>query len=371
MQINHIGTPGSMGFGCGIAPSLPDGFEPMEGHDDVNSANYGNYQYSDGSVMVWVPRFDVAFKDGKTIILTADEATPAGSDRVQLPAFFNGGSWREGFFIDKYICSNNGRVASSLKGGRVLSSRIRNGAKDTPFSSLGGVEDNLGGAFSAAKTRGGQFFVSSLQMRVALGMLVVAHRQAATKETCAWMAADKQWPVGCTDWNLGDKRMPGLKYESDGTFEECGRTGTASKPAAVSHNGQASGVMDLNGLVWEVQSGVGERNGQMACVSENDWLEDFHANEWTANPCAMQMPKAGWNYIDPTHINASGMIGALGADDAGAGGVWAPKQVPKDLCVISGGHWSNGSFAGVWALSLLGVRAYSGNAVGFRAASFL
>lgn len=372
MQINHIGKPGSLGFGCGIAPNLPDGFEPMPGHDDVRSVNYGNYIYKDGSVMVYIPRFDVAFKDGKVMVLAPNEPAPDGANLVRMPAFCNGGRWRSGFFYDKYICSKNGKVASSLPGGRVLSSRARSGCSDTPFSSLGeGIENNCAGAFSAAKTRGTPFFVASLQMRMALGILVVAQRQAAEPEGCAWLASDKQWPVGCNDWDLGDKRMPGLTYESDGTYKDCGRTGTASNPAAVSHNGQDSGVMDLNGLVWEVQSGVGERNGQMMCISESDWLEEFHHNSWMAHPNAMAMPTPGYHYIDPTAINAGGIGNALSKQDVGAGAIWVPHTVPKGLCVISGGTWHYGSYAGVWALLLNAVRGSSYVTVGFRAASFL
>jgi hypothetical protein len=44
---------------------------------------------------------------------------------------------------------------------------------------------------------------------------------------------------------------------------------------------------------------------------------------------------------------------------------------PDQLCVVSGGGWSGGSSAGVWALGLDGVRGSSATAVGFRAASYL
>ena len=42
-----------------------------------------------------------------------------------------------------------------------------------------------------------------------------------------------------------------------------------------------------------------------------------------------------------------------------------------DLCVISGGSWSSGSSAGVWALDLNTSRALSYNTFGLRAASYL
>jgi len=53
-----IGTQGGQGFGVGVyGSSLPSGFSAMTGTTDPASENYGNYQYSDGSVMCFVPRF--------------------------------------------------------------------------------------------------------------------------------------------------------------------------------------------------------------------------------------------------------------------------------------------------------------------------
>jgi hypothetical protein len=55
--INYIGKPGDQGFGVGICPALPAGYSALYGATDPASNNYGNYQFSDGSVMVWVPAF--------------------------------------------------------------------------------------------------------------------------------------------------------------------------------------------------------------------------------------------------------------------------------------------------------------------------
>ena len=373
MKINRIGIAGQAGFGVGIAPRLPTGYTALAGTFDVESPEYGNYRYDDGSIMAYVPRFDVAFKDGRPHIVGVDQVAPTDSHLVRMSAFFNDGKWRDGFFYDKYLCSNNSGIASSIKGGRVLSSRRRADHPLTPFSSLGGgIQDNYAGGFDAAKTRGKDFFVSSLQMRIALGMLVVAQREAATTQTCEWLNADRRWPVGCTNWKCGDKRMPGLIYEPDGTFDGCGLTGSANKPAAVSHNGQECGVMDLSGLVWEIQSGVGERDGELAFISEADALENFHLDTWKAHPSSARMPdKTGWNFIDPTRINQDGILNAITGHDCGAGGIWVPSKTPKGLCVISGGYWADGSGAGVWTLILHDVRGPSYANVGFRAASFL
>ena len=125
MKINRIGIAGQAGFGVGIAPRLPTGYTALAGTFDVESPEYGNYRYEDGSIMAYVPRFDVAFKEGHPHIVGVDQVAPADSHLVRMPAFFNDGKWRDGFFYDKYLCSNNNCIASSIKGGRVLSSRRR------------------------------------------------------------------------------------------------------------------------------------------------------------------------------------------------------------------------------------------------------
>ena len=58
-KYNSIGTPGELGFGVGVCPPeiLPSGFTPMQGYNNPASENYGNYQFTDGSVMVWIPKF--------------------------------------------------------------------------------------------------------------------------------------------------------------------------------------------------------------------------------------------------------------------------------------------------------------------------
>jgi len=61
--VNLIGTAGGPGFGVGVCPPniLPAGMTPMEGYDNPMSDNYGNYQYADGSICCWVPRFYYKF----------------------------------------------------------------------------------------------------------------------------------------------------------------------------------------------------------------------------------------------------------------------------------------------------------------------
>lgn len=120
---NHIGIPGAMGFGVGTYPGeLPWGFHEMEGTRSPAHANYGNYRYADGSVMVWVPAFYYKVNTDNTVEIAAegafsDEAAANAAGFALHRAFKDGGATRRGFFVDKYQCSNNGGTASSLRNG--------------------------------------------------------------------------------------------------------------------------------------------------------------------------------------------------------------------------------------------------------------
>jgi hypothetical protein len=61
--------------------------------------------------------------------------------------------------------------------------------------------------------------------------------------------------------------------------------------------------------------------------------------------------------------------GTGGSNQFGNDYLWDYR--PNEFCVISGGPWTDGSGAGVWALSLRDVRGSSDAPVGFRAASYL
>jgi hypothetical protein len=75
---NRIGTPGEVGFGVGICPaaSVPPGMTPMDGCFVQTSPNYGNYQFRDGSVMVWIPKFFYRIHAWGPTITAATKANP-------------------------------------------------------------------------------------------------------------------------------------------------------------------------------------------------------------------------------------------------------------------------------------------------------
>ena len=266
---NSIGTPGAQGFGVGVCPVLPTGYAAMPGTADSASDNYGNYQYSDGSVMVWVPRFYYRIGSpasplygaygANAIDIAGDSAFGSEADANSAGyalhrAFFDGGP-QLGFFVDKYQCSNNGGIASSIRYGAPLSTA----AAPNPILDLAGVPTNThGSTIAAAKTRGAAFHPASIFIYGALAMLSMAHGQAATASAwCAWYDATgvSNFPKGNNNNALSDSNDASVMYVSDG-YSNCGQTGSAAPFAKTTHNGQACGIADLNGNMNEVALGI-------------------------------------------------------------------------------------------------------------------
>jgi hypothetical protein len=282
-----IGAPGEAGFGAGICPGelLPSGFTPLSGYTDPASDNYGNYQFEDGSIMVFVPKFyyRINHADNPTHSgYAANDVDIKGTDTFSgegaaniagyaLHRAFKDGDGEggvvihSGVFVDKYMCSKNakgaGFVASSIKDGLPIST----GPDHNPIADLTACDsNNYYQCLTAAHARDGvdgavaaesRFFCTSRFVQSALAMLSLAHGQAATSTTyCAWYGASNNYPKGCNDNSLGDTDDAEVSYVSDG-YSNCGKTGSGTPFAKTTHNGQNCGVADVNGLMGEANTG--------------------------------------------------------------------------------------------------------------------
>jgi len=420
-QVNDIGVAGAQGFGVGIPSVIPSGFSAKTGSYNPGSDDYGNFLYSDGSVMVYVPAFYYKITtltiDIKSQVDFVDEATANTSGYALHRAFKDGGTSHEGFFVDKYQCSNNGGVASSIALGLPISTN----AAHNPISNLTGITVNqYYSAIDGAKTRGTEFFCTSRFIYAALAMLSMAHGQAASAATyCAWYdaAGNTNFPKGCNNNALGDSNDASLSFVSDG-YPNAAKTGSANNLAKTAHNGQGSGVVDLNGNMWEISLGL-TRPGTTATEAINDSLGTtaFYAAKSTVR---MQDFTSGWNtatdhWGDATHLatlfdaidlsmitNSAGSWQRFGnvanqvldGATAGVGNTLTGLGVYKDangksaggtnlfgtdgiyeywrsnLAVLSGGYWSGGTPAGCWAALLLSSRTNSTDYVSFRSACY-
>lgn len=415
--INNIGVAGQQGFGVGIAPSLPTNFAKLYGTEDPASDTYGNYQYTDGSVMVYIPAFYYKYGTGangfalnvidiKAFSYFADIATANAAGYALHRAFYNGNTVRPGVFVDKYYCSNNGGVASSLKNGVPLASAQRGAVASTAFATLTGAPANaFYGSIAAAKTRGSAFFVMSRFIRSALAMLATAHGSASSGTTyCAWYSAGAtNFPKGCNNNALGDANDATLAFLDDGTATNCNKTGSANFFSKTTHNGQNCGVADLNGTVWGIEPFGLTSNGtnyyllntsvDVTTITAGNTLA---TDAWGATGLAAMYTSLGATYESLTAAVANKGFGsaaqvlsaatsgtawaAAGAGIPLVGGTGGSNQFGNDymydnrlneLCVSSGGSWNSGAISGVWALALNFVRSASDTNFGFRSASYL
>ena len=416
--VNDIGVPGTLGFGVGICPEVPAGFTPLAGHTMPGSDTYGNYQYSDGSVMVYIPAFWYKYGTGsngfsvnqvdiKPYAYFANESSANASGYAIHRAFYNGGAIRRGVFVDKYLCSNSNNIASSIKNGIPLASGQRGGIAATAFSSLTGSPANAYyGAIAAAKTRGSRFFCNTRFIRGALALLSLAHGNASTSSLYnGWYSSGStNFPKGSNNNALGDTNDGALTfvYDGNGTYTAANKTGSANYLNRTTHNGQTNGVADLNGTLWEIELGLTSDGSNYYLlktatdVSTITGGNTASTDAWGAAGLSAMYDNIGATYESMTasssvkYIGSSNQVlsasvsgnawnaagagiplvgGTGGSNQFGNDGLWDYR--PNELCVISGGDWYAGSNAGVWALYLNNTRGNSDNAVGFRAASFV
>lgn len=418
--VNNIGTPDGPGFGVGVCPGpLPDGMAGLFGYTDPSSDNYGNYMYSDGSVMYWRPAHWRKFGTGANgLAINAVDIKPfnffasvaeANAAGYSLPrSFYNNGAIQLGYFRDKYKCSNNGGIASSIKNGVVLTSALRGSLSSAKFSALNGAPpDNYAGAIAAAKTRGANFFCANRFMKADSAYIALARAQASTSNTyCAWYDAIYNFPKGANNNALGDVNDASILYVGDGNGDFAGAplTGSANLFARTTDNGQNCGSADENGGFWEITPGLTSNGTNLYILKTSADMKSVTGGNtlvtdlWGSAGIAALYDNLGTSYgawretgaNRLTHYGSSGQVfseatsgnawnwagagGMLAAGDGGTNafgsdGFWDYKL--NEPCPFSGGDCGSAGSAGVWALNLDTARSSSSSVVSFRAARFL
>ncbi|WP_027853860.1 hypothetical protein [Marinobacterium litorale] len=410
-----IGTAGEQGFGAGIYPEsdlATAGLSPMTGYDDPAHDNYGNYQHTNGSVMVFVPKFyyrvgnasapQYATYGANSIEIVgietfANQAEANAAGWAMHRAFIDGGSEKSGFFIDKYLSSNDGSGnAVSVKNGVPLS--LTTSTSYTRTDGLTGCTGILADAVVLGRARGSQYNQCSAFMLGALAILSLAHGQMATGTmACAWYDAGgtTNFPKGCNNNALGDTNDAGV------SFTTAGDSGNANKPLAGSgvpfakttHNGQNCGVADLNGSLFDCALGITAPGTSATSTTalSNDTIYVLKES------VALASLTAGWDgstdaWGNTTHLNtlydSVTSPHALGSttgtvywgngsnqviDGAGSGVAWSTAGfIPKDnnatsatgtnqfgndylyrynrhnMFPVAGDYWANAAVAGVF-----------------------
>jgi len=433
---NNIGTPAGQGFGVGACPSgsLPSGFSVLSGSADSTSDNYGNYQFQDNSIMVYIPKFyykigtasnglAVNVIDVKSVYDYTTRAAAEAAGYALHRAFIDGGTEKDGFFFDKYKASKNawgaGYIASSIQNGNPISTASTHNPIADLTACTGNyyyetinaahARDGVDGAVNASSI----FHVGSRFQYSALAILSMAHGQASSATTyCAWYDAggttnfpkglnNNQAPVSGTISNA-DCNDSSISYTSDG-YSNCGKTGSGTPFAKTTHNGQNCGVADLNGLMYEVSLGVTCDSTNFYVAKEATSMKDFTSgnstatDHWGATGISAMMETLTIPYItgndgwirfgnstnqvlaEDTSGNSWKLTGlgipetssGLSAGGTNAFGVdGLYRYLRNELCLRSCAYWSSGSNAGVWSVYWSYWRTHSSYAVGFRAACY-
>lgn len=403
-----MGGPGA-GMGICNPDYVPAGLTGLSGYTDRMNANFGNYIHpASGSIMCFIPRYWYKWGKGSNGLdmnqCSIVQHEPGLQDFLIANgyaverAFWDGGAIKSGVFVDKYLCSNNGGIAASIKNGNPLSSS----GTHNPFASLNGSPANAYyGALDAAKTRGSQFFCSSRFIVAALARLSYAHGQQSTNTTyCAWYDSTNNFPKGCNNGALRDSQDASVLYVSDG-YSNSAKTGSAIPFEKTTHNGLACGVADLNGLMWEINLGMTSNGSSYFAVKPSVEMSSLTSGNalstdaWGASGRSANYDNLGATVgaatassTTKTYGNAAQVFSELASGIGWAatglgiplvGGVGGSNAFGSDalydyrlneLCALSGGDWNTGSGAGVWALYLNNARSNSGDTVGFRCAIY-
>lgn len=310
-----IGKAGGKGFGVGVYPGDKRdldamGLSAMEGVSDPLSPNYGNYQHTNGSIMCCVPAFcyrlgnDNApsyFRDGNNALEIRDASefpqfkhnkafsdgdADFGDGWILHRAFIDGGKMKNCFFMDKYLCSNNGsNQAASIKNANWLLCWDY-GSKSYNTKTMGG--DGCGyDAITFSRARGDHYSLTTVYQWSAMAMLSLAHGQAATSTAyCAWYDSSHKtnFPKGATTSDCVDYNDSSVVYSYHEHTNVFAKTGSANDAEKVSHNGQLCGIMDVAGMCNQLCIGatckISAIVGLMKLsVSAHDFTKDNRVND--------------------------------------------------------------------------------------------
>lgn len=294
-----IGIAGQKGFGVGVYGGDPVdltamGLAPMEGCGNPNSENYGNYIHTNGSVMVFIPAFTIRIGNASAPLYSKYGADAIeigdvelnGKDGWAIPrGFYDGGKLHSGFFIDKYLNSKDtaNKQAISVKNGDPISL----GNSYNTSRALPNCVGNALDAIELSRTRGEHYALVSCYQWAVISLVTQAHAQAATsEEACAWYDASgqKNYPKGNNNngSDVDDNTITFTKAGS-GSYDGVRKTGSAVPLAKTTHNGQVSGICDVNGNMWQPVLGWFNQSPEYyAMVALSMKMHNFTKNNYSS-----------------------------------------------------------------------------------------
>lgn len=401
-DIYSLGQPGEMGFGVATARPewlAPLGLTALDGHDRKTSPNYGNYMHiASGAILVCIPKH--YYKITNNIFEFSDTLkTGFVIDRSFLNGDGLGGTLElPAIFVAKYGLTKNGTKASAERYKDPLSCA----AAHNPISALYGTPTNTqGGFYKAVKTLDANAILTPIFHYTMLARLAKAHGETSSIYACAYVDVKPHHPKGNNNNALGDTNDANVVYTASG-YSNCGLTGSGVPFAKTTHNGQACGVADLNGNMWEVASGFirTTANGFLVFKDTVDIriLTDDGTGATGAYNIAHYDPidlssvigaQNAYTYFGNANNQVFGFstdkntaiykqtsigvplaagISATGTVEFGNDGLY--RALVDQLSVRVGGDWNDAAISGVFAVGLGDVRSASDINIGGRA-SFL
>lgn len=308
-----IGVAGGQGFGVGVYPGSKAELTamqltPISGFDNPSSAHYGNYQHVYLSTMCCVPAF--CYRLGQP---TAPSYSEYGANALEVKsafefpqfehnkafvdgdadfgdgwilhrAFVDGGKMKNCFFMDKYLCSNIGGQAASIKNADWL--MCWNNSSSYTTKTMGG--EGVGyDAITFSRARGDHYSLTTVYQWSAMSMLSLAHGQAATSTAyCAWFDSSHytNFPKGATNDNGTDYNDGGIKYQAHSFGSTFAKTGSSNNAEKVAHNGQLCGIMDVAGVCNQLCIGATNKSSATVglmklSVSAHDFTKDNRVDD--------------------------------------------------------------------------------------------
>ena len=426
-----IGLAGGQGFGVGYSSNdvSPLGLTELTGTTDPTHENYGNYFHTPtGSTVVCVlkhfmrvgdassPQFATYGANALDVVGTETFATEAEAitGGYWMPrCFIDGGLEKDEVFVDKYLNSKFDGTVPMSKFGEVPIS-LTTSATYTPSSTMTGCTGILADAVVLGRARGAGWSNMSTFVFGMLANLSVAHAQASTSSTHnAWydVTDTTNFPKGCNS-SLADVNDASVTYTTAGD-------GDANKPLAgatanfnkTTHNGQASGIADLNGSLYEVPMGItnyGTSATASTAIANDDifvlkesvkltdltggwdgtndvWGNTTHMNslyESVTSPHALGSTTGtvywgnGANAVISDNPSLSGFIpkdntstDATGTNQFGNDQMYRYNK--QNMAARCGGLWSSAAAAGVFYRSFDSNRSYGTSTYGFRSVAYL
>ena len=269
------------GLGAGVA-YLPEtaatvGLTPMNGANDVSHENFGNFVDSNDNVFVCIP-----------LMFYKADTDNRNADFYNKPNIYISYVPKEGYapfyafkksddtyvpcvFVSKYLMSVSGNKRTEKANQRAISKKNQDIASSTnnenyiSIKRITGCEARNDNFFKAANSMNANTVLHYAAMRFVYYMVAEAHMQAAVRKfgsiasvpsfICAYLDVEPYFPKGCHT-KLSDTNDKSIRY-IQGAFsaENCGMTGSCNKPEKTSFNGQKCGIVDMGGLVYEVDAG--------------------------------------------------------------------------------------------------------------------